>query len=571
MSLNSLVRDHPWRLLFLVVLAGSLPALVAGLPQAAHDYLFHLQWTREFAEQFWSGELYPRWLDRLNNGLGSPAFYYYPPVEGYLASLFYPLAPLDPSGRFRLALVVSVATFLSGVTAWRWLGLYTEDPERRFVATLLYALGPYHFAVDVYFRGAVAESLAFALFPLIFGSLHTMVSGDRRFPRLLPLWLALLFLTHTLSALMLIPFLILYVLMLGPYGRRVVLLLRLGLVGVVAGAMAAIYLLPALMQMEWANMAVMFGRYGDSFLPNIGALLDEGSGVRTSTVVIDLAALLLLAFGLLPLLRGRAARFVEERGRLYWSVAFFGALFLTTSLSAPLWHLVSPLQRLQFPWRFLAIATVALSPLLLLMTGRSERGGVGKRGELLLAASVLLFTVGVILVGYIVAGRDATSAESLERSEVWQIDATEYTPRCVVDPVGRLDPPGAGFAGAGPLHAVRSRGEQIDPGEIELQGEGRDLRLRLEPRSTPLPVRLHRYYYPTWRAVGDRGLVALSCSGPDGLLELRLPAGTTTVTVTMVASRWEVLGRWISLGGLFAFILILLSGRQRDVRRGEGG
>jgi hypothetical protein len=35
----------------------------------------HLLYCREFASQFWAGEVYPRWLMGTHHGFRSPAFY----------------------------------------------------------------------------------------------------------------------------------------------------------------------------------------------------------------------------------------------------------------------------------------------------------------------------------------------------------------------------------------------------------------------------------------------------------------------------------------------------------------
>lgn len=53
--------------------------LIGGVIEA-HDVLFHFNWSKYFSQQFWSGELYPRWLLGMNSGLGSPSFFFYPPI-----------------------------------------------------------------------------------------------------------------------------------------------------------------------------------------------------------------------------------------------------------------------------------------------------------------------------------------------------------------------------------------------------------------------------------------------------------------------------------------------------------
>src|SRR5262245_9130339 len=95
-----------------IVLA--LPALIFGFPDHSHDGWIHGLWLTHFSEQLWSGDLYPRWLSDLNAGLGSPAFYYYPPFPYYLSSLFKPFFTNDAQGWFRLGLLAALTLIGSG-------------------------------------------------------------------------------------------------------------------------------------------------------------------------------------------------------------------------------------------------------------------------------------------------------------------------------------------------------------------------------------------------------------------------------------------------------------------------
>src|SRR6058998_2871942 len=67
------------------------PVLLFGFPNPTHDGQIHEVWCSNVAAQLWSGDFYPRWLEDLNGGLGSPAFFFYPPVPFLITSLFQPL------------------------------------------------------------------------------------------------------------------------------------------------------------------------------------------------------------------------------------------------------------------------------------------------------------------------------------------------------------------------------------------------------------------------------------------------------------------------------------------------
>src|SRR5438552_6019800 len=116
----------------------TLPAVIAGIPFFSDDGVsHHALWYVQFSTQLWAGDLYPRWLMGMNEGLGSPVFYYYPPVPFYLTSLLKPFFPGDPHGWHQLGLSASLALIGSGLCAYRWLKDLT-DRNSALLAAILY-------------------------------------------------------------------------------------------------------------------------------------------------------------------------------------------------------------------------------------------------------------------------------------------------------------------------------------------------------------------------------------------------------------------------------------------------
>src|SRR5450755_3430262 len=68
----------------------TLPVLLHGPMVGGHDTCEHLNFTEHFTEQFWSCDLYPRWLLRMNHGLGSPSFFVFPPLPAFTDALLHP-------------------------------------------------------------------------------------------------------------------------------------------------------------------------------------------------------------------------------------------------------------------------------------------------------------------------------------------------------------------------------------------------------------------------------------------------------------------------------------------------
>jgi uncharacterized membrane protein len=136
-------------------------------------------WYTEFARQFLAGELYPRWLADLNNGLGSPAFFYYAPVPFYATLLFTPFFASGDYGLHHLGASAVLACLASGLTAYLWLKrVATETPAA--LAAILYLSMPYHVGIDLYTRFAFGELWAFVWMPLALYFVHLMRDEGRQ-------------------------------------------------------------------------------------------------------------------------------------------------------------------------------------------------------------------------------------------------------------------------------------------------------------------------------------------------------------------------------------------------------
>ncbi len=156
-----------------IVLA--LPVLILGIPIFSDDGVTHAMWYSRFSEQLWSGDLYPRWLMNMNGGLGSPVFFYNPPVPFFLTSLLRPLFANDPQGWHQVGVSCAIALVASGISAYFWLK-EISDPKSAIVAAVLFMAMPYHLA-DLYMRGAMAELWAFVWLPLILFFTYRIARG----------------------------------------------------------------------------------------------------------------------------------------------------------------------------------------------------------------------------------------------------------------------------------------------------------------------------------------------------------------------------------------------------------
>ena len=226
------------------------PAWENGFPAGTYDGRIHALWASEFTQQSLAGEWYPRWLFQLNGGLGSPTFFYYPPLPYLITAGFGRLIPNYPGCWQELGLSASLALVLSGVFALAWL--------RQLVplwaaagGAVCYLLMPFHLLIDLYTRGAFAEFWAMTWLPLVLWSAHRVGIGGRHAVVVLAFAYALLITSHLPTTLLFSIVPPVYAALIACTGEK-----RLAFCTTASGmalgiGISAIYLLPAL-TLGWA-------------------------------------------------------------------------------------------------------------------------------------------------------------------------------------------------------------------------------------------------------------------------------------------------------------------------------
>ena len=529
-----------------------LPFWLRGGSQG-HDLFHHLLSGHFFAVQLWQGEIYPRWLMEMNGAFGSPAFFFYPPLPYYVSALFAGPDPLAHHAMLPLLWSNTLALGLSGLFAYLWLRPFAT-PGRALAASLLYMALPYHLAIDIYARFALAESWAFVWAPL------ALLAQDRLCRRasfallLLALAVALLTLSHLPSTLLILGLLTVRSLLLA-WRSKITLHLWPTLLGQLWGlAMASLLLLPALLDQGGISMDQMrIGMF--EFHRNFLDRLPETSSdwrFRGHLAWLTLLTLVLL------LVAWAAAREPRHPELLIWGTLGTLSFLMMLPLSEPLWHLLPPLQLVQFPWRLnllLVIATVAVVAL----------GVPAYRPWQWIWWTVLALT----LLSQAVYVHESPLTQAPQKSALdGEFDskrsAREYRPKQV--PKGMFAP------------TLLAWKDEFQPAiTTEQQGISWQI-LNWQPRQivltvdAPAPAKLilHQFDYPGWQAKLDDTLPLTISSTRNGLIQVWVPAGRHQVTFTLTA-RWpERLGYGLSLIAWLIWSLLLAS-QIRTLRRQRQG
>ncbi|MFB2839236.1 6-pyruvoyl-tetrahydropterin synthase-related protein [Floridanema evergladense] len=546
-----------------IVLIGFILAIPAifGQVYEAHDLIaFHLKWAKNFAEQFWAGELYPRWLQNMNSGLGSPAFFFYGPISYYFSSLFHPFFPNDQYGWHPISLSAALALIASGITAYIWLKDITNKTPA-FMAAILYMALPYHWAVDFYTRFAYAEHWSFVWLPLLLYFTRKISRGSKFAVVGFAISYALLIMTHLITVLMFSIIPISYLLVLTPRKQRKSALISLIIAMLLGIGLSAIYLLPAMTTQKYISMtAITTGRYfydsnflfwGEHFF---NSKFVQYLGLQTVLVTgLACAAFVIAKKHPLPTIRKES---------LYWIIIAVSAFLMTLPLSKPIWQIFFIIQRIQHPWRFNTILTVATTALIALGIAAIQKPiNIATKQILAIAASLIailllsgavvtyIYTNSELLIKYTSLEKPIDVNQELSVS----LDAPEYRPKWVSPEI---------FAESG----IRQLANSFERAKIAV-GQGNLSVEKWQPRNivlqsnatTNLWVSIHQFYYPGWTAKinGESRLLPVQPSTGEGLLSVSIPPGQHQVMLTLEAGLEERTGQIIS--AIFVLIIVFFT------------
>jgi hypothetical protein len=546
----------------------ALPAVLYGAFDAM-DLPFHLKWSKHFAEQVWDGDLYPRWLQDMNAGLGSPTFFFYAPVPYYFSSLLHPLFANDPQSWHQLGWSVAIALVASGFTAYLWLKSFT-DRTTALMGSILYMALPYHLGVNLYWRFALAEYWALVWLPLILYFSRKLIHQLRFNFVGTAVSFALLIMTHLPTLVMFATVPVVYVFVLANQAQRWKALLRLVLAMLLGIGLAAIYWFPAMTTQEFISMNAILEKgyfYGNNFLFSRQASLYHNGNfwIYLEVLVVSMLGLAGCAF---IFMRGRLPTALNREGNFWFSVAAITFL-LMLPISKLIWDVLPPLQRIQFPWRLNTVLLIAVTALLTLAI-YTLRHSIGTQRKAILTIGLVL-TISLLLSNIIVVKQrlkprpnyDVAAALAMSMEE-----AFEYRPRWVAPDVFQAET----------LQKISQRFSQLWMAE----GQGSASILQWQPRQIVLQsnfpddtwLTLKQFYYSGWQAelAETSRELPVRPSQREGLLQVELPGGNQTVKLRLTAGLEERIGQILSaiavlLAGLLSFTFKRHSSVQLMLRK----
>lgn len=537
-----------------VSLAVILPALIYGVP-ANKDLLNHFRFALPFYDSLSSGHFFPCWLAESNSGYGDPSFRFYPPALYYLLALAKILTGNWYAGTM---LTLTLLSTIGGLGMYFWTRSILSESAAMW-AGILYALAPYH-VNELYQAFLLAEFAGAAVLPFAFGFVERICRRGRyRDVAGLAAAYALLILTH-------LPLAVIGSLALGAYGlvrmdrkiwkKSLRLLCMAAMLGLSA---CAVYWVRMVTELKWIGINSANSDNSVDYSQNFVFSTLSGDNLNVwwmNILVVMTFSLFLPALALLF----RQARLESKFPKLKpVTIVALLALFMTLPLSRPLWKMFAALQQVQFPWRWLAVFSMAGA----LLTAATLP--LWLENKLQLERPLRLLVLGSMLVSVAFTLTHTIREAEYRNRQQFESDLRSVRGTASVNywiPVWATSSPAI----------MNSPAEAGDRQIVVNDWQAEHRRFEISPGKA-VWARVRTFFYPYWVAT-SKGRVLPTRPDRDGALLISLPEDSTGAAEVNLDFREPTRARIAAGISAFSWLLIGFlaspaSSRQRRRARGR--
>jgi hypothetical protein len=519
-----------------------------------------------------------RWVPDLGYNYGYPIFNFYGPLAYYVGG-FFNLIGFD--SLIATKLMIGLGMLLAGI----FMYLFAREFWGKYggvVSAILYMYAPYH-ALNVYVRGAIGELWAYGFLPLAFFSSYKLfrslvpqasLSAKKQKNNIVRpiyhvwIWAAIaassyaaIVVSHNLTAMMVTPFLFVFITFLYISARRknhtimppyfILLSFLLGIF------LSAFYWLPVLLEMKFTNVLSVVGGgsdYRDHFVcltqlwnspwgygGSVPGCLD-GLSFRLGKFHIIIAL-----FSLIPLVYFRKQKTVTI-SILMSLVGAVVSIFLMLENAKFIWDALPQMAFFQFPWRFLILASFFLSFLggALFIIFKNNKT-ISLLLGVLIVFVVMLQNAKLFIPDKIV---NKTAADYTSKSEIrWRVSkiSDEYMPPGFQKPMASREVPQKKVAATKDITILSSYEKtKVIHAEVDAK-EKKDMLVNLA-------------YFPGWHVYVDHKQDWFKHFG-KGIL-VTVPKGKHTIDIVFLQTPIEQLGNALSIAGVFILLAGIISSRK---------
>ena len=497
-----------------------------------------------------------RWVPDLGLGYGYPLFIFYAPLPYYLMEIVH-LFGFSFINSVKLGFILSI--FFSGVFFYLFARNFFNKTASLFVS-FLYVYIPFR-AASIYVRGAMGEAWGLAIIPFLFwGFENYLKNKGLKSGIIFSFTLATFLITHNLSVFMFLPFFIFWIL-LRIYIAKVNFfyikkIIGFGLLGI---GLSCFYLIPVIFERNLVHLETLtsgyFG-YLQHFIslkqifysskwgygPSIPGPNDEvflGIGPIHSFVALAGFISSIIAY------RKKKVCLIFS---IFLSAGFLFSAYLSHSRSTPLWQVFKFMEILQFPWRFIMVASFIAS----FLAGYLFEI-FSKRLSLFFGFIIMIVTLGMYgnffkpRVWFYITDSEKLSGESLKR----QLTASIYD-----------------FL---PKTATRAPDEVASSDLLQIKGEIETLEKRkgsnwfyykVDVRSNNSTMAIPAYSFPHWKVRVNKDFVRTSPYGDLGSPSFSLENGIYTISAKLTKTLARIIGDVLSASSLLILLFLFYNDKK---------
>ena len=526
-----------------------LPVLLYGVP-SGNDLPQHYQFAQTVFDNLKSSDYYAGWTSSTNGGYGDVGLRFYPPLAYYVLAGFRGIA-----GNWGLASFLTFTFwFFVGGTGVYFLSREWFSENASLFGALVYMIMPYH-VNEIYNAFTYAEFAASSILPFCFLFVTRVVRGGRSADViLLAASYALLILTHLPVAVITSIALLVYAVVSLEKTDRLRAIARLGVSVVVGLCASSFYWLRMVTELDFVNhTASQFTDSAYDFRSNFvlsflySSVNDESRSLWFCDLMLLASALFLIPGSIIFLKKADSS--LRRQLTPIFVILILG-IFMATPLSIPVWEHFATLQRIQFPWRWLCL--VSLAGAAISAAGVSSLTSISDhyRRPVLLIVAGLSIAAGTFTAAQII--RPARYIPQTEFSVLMSRIATNESFECWM-PV---------WANKKAL-AVREKVTGIDR-QAAIEAWRPTERAVSFEAGNEQTARFATFWYPRWRAEVNGSPVELS-RDENGAILIPIPAEKAVVKLWFQETPAFYISSWASGAAWIVILLVLGLGWLRRV------
>ncbi|MDE2026128.1 MAG: hypothetical protein KGJ07_06545 [Patescibacteria group bacterium] len=479
----------------------------------------------------------PRYSGNLNFGYGYPLFNFAYPLPYYFGLLIY---MFKFSFINSIKLVFAVSTFISVIFMYLASKEFWGNKWAGFASSLLFAYLPYRL-VDLYVRGSIGETVAFAFFSFLFFCAVRMHKNPKQifYVPLTGLAIAGLVLSHNIMATFFLPIFVLFFACLAwnNYKEYIVPFVSSVFLGI---AVSAFFWLPALSEKHLillskipiADRTINYVALRDLlFRPWGYGIPEAATGGFTYQIGWPQIIVFLIVAGFLIINAVKKKTFSEQfRTAIFLTFAVIVMTAMLFSFTNIIWKTVPLLKEINYPWTLLGpigfIISFASGYLCTLKMKRVKQ-------EVLVLG---IFAVALYLPfakpekftyydNNYYATNDATTTSSSEYTPLW------VTERPLQRPAEKVEL----ISGFGTISGLVYDSKLTSFTVVVKQ---------------PVTARINTIYYPGWKVFVDGVNVIPSYANPRGVMDIVVPIGTHTVRAVFGETPLRGISDGVSIGAV---------------------